>query len=250
MPLPLRPDPKTRADLAEWAKTLRDSGWAYEKIGRELEVSARYAAVLYNDPDGSKDRARKASYGGRCACGARTTGSDGRAKTPTVCFRCAQRKQSEERFWTRERIVESFQTFARIVGRPPAVADSPLSRAPSQVIRLSPTRLSEIEEAEAKMKAAGYRLPHATVINREFGGWRPALRAAGLSDRAVGGAPSHRETLANHRLRTEARACAVCEKSFETAKANHLYCGVVCRRRAAYLRSRPPSRTPRLRLVG
>lgn len=76
---------------------LRASGLSYKEIAIAATeefgtpVSMSTVGNLLIDPDGRKARARKDSYGGRCVdCGGPTTGSNGRAKAPTRCRRCAQ----------------------------------------------------------------------------------------------------------------------------------------------------------------
>jgi len=80
-----------RLEKAVRVRELRDQGLSFKEIAEELDIKRSYASALYSDPDGSKDRARKDGYGGRCAdCGARTTGSMGRDNAPTRCWRCAR----------------------------------------------------------------------------------------------------------------------------------------------------------------
>lgn len=54
-----------------------------------MGISDNYARDLINDPDGSKLRARKDSYRGKCQrCDGPTDGSNGAAKAPALCQGC------------------------------------------------------------------------------------------------------------------------------------------------------------------
>jgi hypothetical protein len=172
-----------KAELVEWVQALRGEGWLWRQIARELEISTAYAGQLYKDPTGEKDKARKASYGGTCErCGARTDGSNGRELAPKLCAACTVKAQHEERYWTAERIVETFQAFERIAGRPPAALDTGLGEAPS--IR---KRQSAARNAEGDRLRKLIRLPHPFTVQREWGSWNEALKAAGFPPNPMGG---------------------------------------------------------------
>lgn len=78
-----------RADRAAEAAELRAQGLTYNQIAAHMGISRSYASSLICDPDGAKDRARKASYGRPCEqCGKQTDGSNGREKAPKLCLAC------------------------------------------------------------------------------------------------------------------------------------------------------------------
>ena len=110
-----------RLELAEQVRVLHDFGFGFKQIAVDLGISRAYAAELYDDPEGAKARARKASYRGSCIdCGAPTTGSNGRDRAPARCDPCTRRLASEERRWTEEAVVDAIRRFAAIHGRPPS----------------------------------------------------------------------------------------------------------------------------------
>lgn len=174
-----------RIELAAKVKTLRDEGLLYREIVERLGISYTYAQQLYEDPDGAKARARKDGYAGKCVdCGAPTCGSGGPDEAPERCQDCANVQKHAERFWTGEQILLSFQRFHAETGRTPAASDA-TGFYPSQRDHFSDDRLAEIDSAPP--------LPHAWTVRREFGSWRGAIRAAGLTP-ANTGAPGHRSS--------------------------------------------------------
>jgi len=110
----------TRAQRYAEAARLQAKGLYAREIAAVMGVSESYVCDLFHDPDGSKDRARKNSYGGTCVrCGSRTSGSNGRAKAPKICGACSRLRQHEQRYWTRERVIAAVQRWAAEYGRPP-----------------------------------------------------------------------------------------------------------------------------------
>lgn len=66
------------------------------EIAARLGYSKSWVYTLFEDPDGSKDRARKAKYGRACErCGRLTSGSRGRPKAPRVCAECVRTRNDE-----------------------------------------------------------------------------------------------------------------------------------------------------------
>lgn len=111
---------RSRADLAAEVARLRADGLLCREVAELLGISRSYAAALSNDPDGAKDRARKASYRGTCSrCGNPTDGSNGAAKAPDRCAKCAAVERHEAQYWTADRVVNVIQRFAVLHGRPP-----------------------------------------------------------------------------------------------------------------------------------
>jgi hypothetical protein len=82
-----------RLEKAQRAAELREQGYSVTSIGRLMGISRSYASGLLTDPDGSKDRARKESYGGVCEeCGGPTSGAEGPAHVARWCYHCGTQK--------------------------------------------------------------------------------------------------------------------------------------------------------------
>lgn len=78
-----------RDELVKAAGELRDQGLSLKHVAMRLGVKGSTLRNALNDPDGSKQRARKASYAGECAdCGGPTDGSNGPDKAPGRCLAC------------------------------------------------------------------------------------------------------------------------------------------------------------------
>lgn len=172
-----------RLEKAERVRELRESGLTHRQIAERLGLSRSYTAALDNDPEGTKARARKDSYGAPCPrCGKQMSGSNGLSRAPMLCKDCTP---AAAKTWTRERIIESFQEFYRSFGRAPTSTDV-IGRAASQRSRFSDSRIHEIDEQR------GFHLPVPWAVAREFGSWPSAVRAAGFTPSSTGG-PMHRE---------------------------------------------------------
>jgi transposase len=81
------------------------------EIAEEMGVAIQTVHDWLSDPDGSKLKARKQRYAGRCVdCGAPTGGHAGRGdKAPKRCQRCAgrlNREREQERNRERRELVE------------------------------------------------------------------------------------------------------------------------------------------------
>lgn len=85
------------------------------------------------------------------------------------------RRPSGNRYWDRDRIIQSFQQFEQQMGRPPAVGDV-TATSTSWRSSMSPERVAEADRA----RELGLKLPTADAATREFGSWRAALAAAGM----------------------------------------------------------------------
>ncbi len=103
-----------------------------------------------------------------------------------VCAKCTQRRQHDERRWTREKIVRAFIRFRDETGRTPRALDAH-GPCESLVLRLSGRRIRELEQVQE----LGLVLPAPQFVQREFGSWAEALRAAGMRP-SRGGSPEHR----------------------------------------------------------
>lgn len=81
----------TRARRLEQIRALRARGLTYKEIAAELGVKPTTVRNTLYDPDGSKARARKASYAGVCVeCGGPTDGSNGAGKAAMRCLPCVR----------------------------------------------------------------------------------------------------------------------------------------------------------------
>jgi hypothetical protein len=108
----------SRAEHAAEAAALYARGALQREIAEIMGLSRSHVSALLNDPDGSKDRARKDSYGGICEqCGRPTSGADGPAQVARFCNHCAPGHNF--RIWTKDSVVEAIQEWARRYGRPP-----------------------------------------------------------------------------------------------------------------------------------
>lgn len=115
-----------RSALAGQVVAMRRQGVPFKEISARLGIKRTNASALYNDPDGSKARARKQSYRGVCVeCGGPTDGGNGPKNTPMRCKWCV---------------------------RGVAVQDRVTPSQPS-VRRTLPVRLSEIRE-DIRLQAA------------------------------------------------------------------------------------------------
>jgi hypothetical protein len=82
----------SRAENTKEILRLRELGLPNRAVAELLGLSERTVRSYISDPTGAKDRARKESYRGTCVdCGARTNGSNGRAKAAPRCFPCFNR---------------------------------------------------------------------------------------------------------------------------------------------------------------
>jgi hypothetical protein len=108
-----------RAKRARQAARLKErEGLNAREIAYRMGISKTYAFDLLNDPEGLKVKARKESYRGICeVCGAFTNGADGPTRAPRFCNHCAPAAYHLK--WTKERVVEAIQRWAKIFGRPP-----------------------------------------------------------------------------------------------------------------------------------
>lgn len=88
----------TRAETLARIVELRSEGLTYAQVAERLGMTRSSVSNVVSDPDGSKQRARRARYQGRCVeCGAPPDGSNGRDRAPLRCLNCAQGVP----FWTR-----------------------------------------------------------------------------------------------------------------------------------------------------
>ncbi len=105
--------------------TLREQGMTGTAIAKQFGVGSAFVYDVLNDPAGGKSKERKKRYGNSCVdCGARTDGSNGRAKASERCKACRiVYQETVLKQWTRERVIDAIQLFARENGRPPSASD-------------------------------------------------------------------------------------------------------------------------------
>jgi hypothetical protein len=161
-----------RAERAEAVHRLLSQGYNGIEISRMLSLSRSYTYSLIHDPTGEQDRARKDAYAGVCEdCGNPTNGSDGPGKAPKLCNHCAPKR---EKYWTRERVIEAIQLWARLHdGKPPVATDWLVGAAMRDV--------------------GGHRFPPASSCYRgsglesaPFEYWADAIEAAGFPRPRIG----------------------------------------------------------------
>lgn len=136
----------TRAERVREAQRLRADGLLFREIAERMGVALSTVDAWLNDPDGSRLRARQASYAGKCdTCGGPTNGHDGPGRAPTTCLTCLT--------WTPDAILEALRTWGEVHGSAPREED---------------------------FDRGGYwGVPSTAPIKRIFGTWNAALLAAG-----------------------------------------------------------------------
>lgn len=153
----------------ERARALRAAGRYYREIAAELGVGVSTIAGWFEDPDGSRLRARKDSYRGTCAgCGGPVSGHAGPSTGPTVCLGCRPGYYVR---WTKERIVQAMRDWAEEYGAQPTAMDWNGAMA---------RRFGH--EAQARRYEDG-DWPSAHTVQRVFGSWNAAIAAAGFAPR-------------------------------------------------------------------
>lgn len=166
----------SREERAKQIAELRKRGMWPAQIARYLGLSSSYVYELIHDPTGVKSAARRDSYRGTCeSCGRKTFGGDGPAKAPKLCRKCANIKQSEERHWVADLVLERIREWAQRFGEPPVATDWLRGREHRTEL------MDEVDED-------GFAYwPHPSILMREFGSWANAIEAAGFKRPAVGG---------------------------------------------------------------
>lgn len=157
--------PPTRIERARYARARLDAGDTYKQVAADMDLTVSGLKNLVYDPDGSKQKARRERYQGTCVdCGAKTDGSNGRANAPKRCAKCAADAQHDERYWTRETIIEAIKRFGREHGRAPVATDWLYGKH--------------------GVNGSGYPWPGFLI--REFGSWANGIEAAGFPRPFVG----------------------------------------------------------------
>jgi hypothetical protein len=169
-----------RVALASRAVALRETGATAREIAASLGVSRSYASALYTDPDGSRDKKRRARYYLACpVCGGRMGSAQlwGAGKAPERCYGCRKAFEREQKVWTRERVVDAIRRFAAENGRPPVS-----------------TEWSHSDRGDG-YPALTSVYQNSASPNAPFRSWADAIEAAGFDRPRVGGYRRSEETL-------------------------------------------------------
>lgn len=149
---------------ANAAARLRADGLSTIEIAKRLGVSRSYVRALITDPDGSKESARKKKYGGTCAdCGGRTSVRREGGGAHRRCQKCVN-KSPDRLYWTKEKIIEAIQLFAKEKGRPPT------------------SKEWLIYKGDKRDK----RFPNTPTVQIRFGSWSNGIEAAGFPRPIIG----------------------------------------------------------------
>lgn len=172
MSAPKHRDPQPRQILAKQAAALRAEGLYGAQIAKRLRISTSYAYELLSDPTGEKARRRKERYCGMCVdCGGRTNAGGG--PPPERCDVCWRRYTT---VWTRDAVITAVRAWAdEHGGIPPGAEDW----NPQQAIAQGrPEKADKFYEDDA--------WPLTGTVQRVFGSWNDAIRAAGFDPRRPG----------------------------------------------------------------
>lgn len=161
-----------RAEKVAQAVTLRAEGATVVEIAEAIGVAPKTVYAYFNDPDLSRQRARRERYRHPCpSCGEPMDGSGGLAARPPRCRRCTNAARS----WSRAAIVAAIQRFVSRYGQVPAATDF----APSAARRRG-------HEWRAARFYRDGDYPAADTVQRAFGSWNAGILAAGYAPRGVG----------------------------------------------------------------
>lgn len=153
--------PLPRPERLRQIRAALNRGLSQREVAAELGVSRSTVKNILYDPEGTKQRARRRSYGGFCLdCGAATM-SDGTSNPSPRCGPCAG-AAFHPKVWTREAVIDAIQRSAAANGRPPTasewIASDPINGYPPR---------SSVYRSKTKSSAP-------------FAKWSEALAAAGF----------------------------------------------------------------------
>lgn len=148
---------RTRSERFAAFSRLRRQGKTQAQIADAFGVSRSLVQLVLSDPDGSRQRERRARISRPCPeCGRLMDGSNGRGPhAPKLCRFCAAARDHEKRIWTAEAIIAAIRMFADEHGRPPTAREWTLG-------------------------SRGRRFPPVVSVQREFGSWAEAIERAGF----------------------------------------------------------------------
>lgn len=159
----------TRAQRAEEAHALARQGLNGMQIAKRMCISTAYTYSLLHDPDGTRERERKARYAGVCAnCGGPTQGSDGRGpKASRRCQACEWANPSTK-VWTEETVIAAIRRWEDLYGEPPGAHDwnIAISRRRGRTVAIE--------------RYLSGHWPPTTSVRTVFGSWNAAIAAAGF----------------------------------------------------------------------
>jgi hypothetical protein len=156
----------TRAERVAQIERLERRGFGTHEIADRLGLARSTINIYRADPDGERQRQRRASYQGTCrGCGAQTSGSGGPRRAPERCRSCAGGRR---RNWSDERVLEAIRDWTDVTGSPPTLADWSPAHAPAG------------HEGSARYRSEPGRWPSASTVAARFASLRAAIEAAGL----------------------------------------------------------------------
>lgn len=157
----------TRAERLAQIRALQAEGLTHRQIGERIGLTESGVRNILNDPDGSKQKARRVRYQGVCEiCGSPTSGCDGKAKAPRHCLDCAG---TASIVWTADIVLERIREWAAIHGQPPAAYEWNPGLARQRGC---------LKEADAF--EADDRWPFYSTVREKFGSWANGIEAAGF----------------------------------------------------------------------
>lgn len=169
--------PVDRAERLRQVQAGVAAGLTQRQIADMLGVSHSAIRSVLNDPDGSKQRARREGYVGECVdCGGETR-SNGTSTPSSRCPSCAKAAMFR---WTHESVIEAIRAFADRYGRAPTVCDfSPANARQTMAKIKSSGRKRRYAEMIERFQTDGCWPAAASVVDL-FGSFGEALIAAGF----------------------------------------------------------------------
>lgn len=169
----------TRLELYERIKRFRDAGFVYREIGDIMGLSRSYVAEIYVDPDGSglKKRHQRQMMldGGECDLCSKPTKGDPRTGRPTRCRSCIIAQGSANQIWTRERVIDAMQDYAKQYGTQPSARD------------WNPTQArNDYRDDLAERFYEDGCWPNVSTVQDLFGSWNSAIIEAGFTPLKAG----------------------------------------------------------------
>lgn len=153
-----------RSRVEEIERLLAQDPLSNREIAGRVGLSPSTVGIYRRDPDGARQRARRAAYRGRCGrCGRPVSGGNGRSRTSTWCPECAP---LQRRRWSDEDLLEAIVRWTAATGSPPELPDWSPGHAP-------PGHAG----ARRYLRERG-RWPSASTIARRFGSLSAAKRQA------------------------------------------------------------------------